>query len=271
MMREVLRLRRAEQLLRADNEELAVARDDYAELYDLAPLPLLTLGAHATIRSANLATAELFERERTWLLGRSFRLLFHALDRATVTSCLNAPGTSNSCTARLILPDDSLAFTGISRRFSLRRAGILHVALQDLRQQLGAAPTAAAARRLLLVEDDLETSEAMQEMLERNGYGVVSADSVGSAVNVDLEGVDAIVSDIRLPDGLGTDLVRQLKRERDVPAIAFSGLASSSDVERAKQAGFDLFLSKPVDFTRLLTELATLLETRTARTAAPTP
>jgi len=111
----------------------------------------------------------------------------------------------------------------------------------------------------------------MQEMLERNGYGVVSADSVGSAVSVDLEGVDAIVSDIRLPDGLGTDLVRQLKRERDVPAIAFSGLASSSDVERAKQAGFDLFLSKPVDFTRLLTELATLLETRTARTAVPTP
>jgi PAS domain-containing protein len=76
MMREVLRLRRAERLLREENNELADARDDFAELYDLAPLPLLTLGPQSSVRSANLAAAELFERERSWLVGRSFRMLF---------------------------------------------------------------------------------------------------------------------------------------------------------------------------------------------------
>ena len=77
MMREVLRLRRLERLLHEENQELADARDDFAELYDFAPLPLLTLGSGNAVRSANLAAAELFERERTWLVGRSFRMLFH--------------------------------------------------------------------------------------------------------------------------------------------------------------------------------------------------
>lgn len=271
MVREVLRLRRSEQLLREENVELLEARDDFAELYDLAPLPLLTLGVGQTIRSANLATAELFERERTWLVGRTFRMLFHELDRERLTTCLSTRAVLRACTARLVLPDESLIFAGVSRRYSLRKADVLHVALEDLRQKLGVAPSTPASRRVLLVEDDLPTSEAMQEVLERNGYGVVSADSIETAVDVDLARVDAIVSDIRLPDGLGTDLLRQLRRERDVPAIAFSGLTTRSDVDRAKQAGFDVFITKPVDFPHLLTALAALLHTRPARATAPSP
>lgn len=266
MMRELLRLRRLERLLHEENEELADARDDYSELYDLAPVPLLTLGAQHVIRSANLAAAELFERERTWLVGRSFRMLFHQRDRAQLTTCLSVVGGPRSCTARLVLPDESLARAGISRRFSLRKPGILHVALADLRSALSAYPPAAndqapelAARRVLLVEDDLDTAEAMQEVLERHGYGVVAADSFEAAVDVDLKRVDAIVSDIRLPDGLGTDLLKQLKSKRDVPAIAFSGLSTPTDIDCAKDAGFDLFMAKPVDFPRLLTALGALL------------
>lgn len=266
MMREVLRLRRVERLLHEENQELADARDDFAELYDFAPLPLLTLGARNAVRSANLAAAELFERERTWLVGRSFRMLFHQRDRATLTTCLSAGGL-RTCTARLVLPDERLANAEVSRRFSLRNPGILHVAVADLRSALGTEPAAAndqaptaAARRVLLVEDDLDTAEAMQEVLERHGYGVVAADSFEAAVDVDLKRVDAIVSDIRLPDGLGTDLLRQLKRKRDVPAIAFSGLTTTSDVDCAKDAGFDLFMAKPVDFPRLLTALGSLLQ-----------
>lgn len=267
MMREVLRLRRLQRLLHEENQELADARDDYAELYDLAPLPLLTLAAQNVIRSANLATAELFERERTWLVGRSFRLLFHPRDRATLTSCLSASGGVRTCAARLVLPDERWASAQISRRFSARKPGVLHVALADVRSALGAEPPAAndqapaaPSPRVLLVEDDLDTAEAMQEMLERHGYGVVAADSVEAAVDVDLKQVDAIVSDIRLPDGLGTDLVRELKRKRDVPAIAFSALSATTDIDCAKDAGFDLFMAKPVDFPRLLTALGALLQ-----------
>ncbi len=271
MLSEVLRLRRTEQLLREENEELADARDDFAELYDCAPLPLLTLGAQNAIRSANLAAAELFERERSWLVGRSFRMLFHEPDRATLTTCLRSNSGIKACTVRLVLPDEKLGLVEISRRLSLRKAGILHISVADLRGTPSAEPASSAVRRVLLVEDDLETAEAMQEVLERHGYGVVSADSFEAAVDVDLDRVDAIVSDIRLPDGLGTDLLRQLKRGRDVPAIAFSGLTTKSDVERATEAGFDLFMAKPVDFPRLLTALGALLHARPLRAVSVPP
>jgi two-component system, chemotaxis family, CheB/CheR fusion protein len=98
---------------------------------------------------------------------------------------------------------------------------------------------------------------------------VVCADCVEAAVDVDLACVDAIVSDIVLPDGMGTDLLRQLKHARDVPAIAFSGLTKTADIERAKQAGFDLYLTKPVDFPRLLAALESMLGSTAPGQASP--
>ena len=281
-MREVVRLRHSEQQLREQNEELAEgqalladARDDFSELYDWAPLPLLTLSAQGAIRSANLATAELFERERSWLVGRSFRILFHEPDRPQLGTWLSAKGGVRDCRTKLVLPNEALVDVLVSRRHSLRKTGVSHVSLVDLRAAAGAATAqpsgdrqTPARSRVLLVEDDLETAETMQELLERHGYAVVAADSVGAAVEVDLTRVDAIVSDIVLPDGMGTDLLRRLKRERDVPAIAFSGRSKQADIERAKEAGFDLFLAKPVDFPQLLTALGALLASRNTETAA---
>ncbi len=284
LQREIARVRQSEQSLREENEELLEnqrlledARDDFVELYDCAPLPLVTLGPQGTIRSANLATAELFERERSWLVGRSFRMLFQVLDRSRVADCLSAGAAIKECTAFVALADEVLVPVQISRRFSLRKIGVSHVALSDLRMRDGAdnrhsnePGDAPSRRRILLVEDQVDTAEAMQEVLERNGYRVVSADSVETAVDVDLARVDAIVSDIRLPDGSGNDLLRQLRRARKVPAIAFSGLTAHADIENAKSAGFDSYFTKPVDFPRMLASLATLLKARPPETSLVT-
>jgi CheY-like chemotaxis protein len=271
LTREVVRLRSSEQLLREENDELLEnqrlledARHDFADLYDGASQPLLSLSEQGRIRSANLAAAELCERERSWLIGRFFPLLFREEHRSRVCACLDASTGIQTCGAQLVLPAETLLPVQLSRRFSARRRGVAHLALLDLRTVLpmlastDVAP-ACAARRILLVEDHHDTAEAMQEVLERHGYRVVAADSVQAAVGVDLAQVDAIVSDIVLPDGKGTDLVRQLKRARPVPAIAFSGLARSADIESAKQAGFDLYFTKPVDFPGLLAALGTML------------
>ncbi len=284
LQREVARLHQSEQSLREENEDLLEnqrlleeARDDFVELYDEALLPLLTLGPQGTIRSANLATAELFERERSWLVGRSFRMLFQVLDRSRVADCLSAGATIKECRALLALADDVLVPVQVARRFSLRKVGVSHVALIDLRMRDGARNRhaseqdyAPSRRRILLVEDQVDTAEAMQEVLERNGYRVVSADSVETAVDVDLARVDAIVSDIRLPDGSGNDLLRQLRKARNVPAIAFSGLTAHADIESAKSAGFDGYFTKPVDFPRMLASLATLLKPRPPETSVVT-
>ena len=153
---ELKRLRRSEQLLREQNEELREdqclledARDAYAELYDGAPLPLLTLSPQGTVRSANLASAELFERERSWLVGRSFRMRFRELDRGTVTAFVSAGGTTHDCDAQLVLPDQALVPARLFRRASARKSGVLHVALVDLRASpLGVAPAVGWCPRI---------------------------------------------------------------------------------------------------------------------------
>lgn len=276
---ELAELRRLQQALQADKDELLEsqrlleeARDNYAELYDWAPIAQLTLGRRGNIRSANLATAELLQRERSWLIGRSFSDLVDEVDRAHLAACLGA-GDHKECLIHLLLPSNSLVPVQLTRRLSLRREGMLHVTLLDVRvearylthvQHLNDEVTASVRRRVLLVEDDVDTAETMQHLLEGKGYGVTTAGSVEAAASVDLARVDAIVSDIRLPDGLGTDLLRLLKKQRDLPAIAFSALTKPCDVENATRAGFDVYLTKPIDFSRLLGALGTLL-------AAPRP
>jgi hypothetical protein len=210
-------------------------------------------------------------------LHRSFRLLLHQRDRATLATCLSDAGGLRKCRARLVLPDESLASAEVSRRFSLRKPGVLHVALADLRSALGAEPPAAndqahtpASRRVLLVEDDLDTAQAMQEMLERHGYGVVAADSFEAAVDVDLKRVDAIAT-FACPTGSGRISCGSSSASVTCRPSRSVGLTTSSDVEGAKDAGFDWFMAKPVDFPRLLTALGALLQARPLRGGSFSP
>ena len=143
LMREVDRLRRSERLLLEQNADLAEghalleeARDNFAELYDSAPLPLLTLGALGTIRSANLATAELLQCERSSLVGRPFSPLFHERDQSTLAFWLNASEGVKPCAAQVVLPERGLLEVLLSRRRSLRKAGVLHISLLDSRTSL---------------------------------------------------------------------------------------------------------------------------------------
>jgi PAS domain S-box-containing protein len=103
--------------------------------------------------------------------------------------------------------------------------------------------------RILLVDDHPDTLEMMTELMREMGCDVERARSVSSALAVDMESVDLIVSDIGLPDGTGLDLIRELRSNgHRRPAIAVSGFGMESDVRASKEAGFDLHLTKPVDF-----------------------
>ena len=153
LAREVERLRHSERLLREQNEELAEAqalleeaRDDFAELYDWAPLPLLSLGAVGTIRSANLATAELLECERSSLVGREFPPLFHQRDQRTLALWLGSSEGVKRCAAQLVLPGRGLLEVTLSRHLSLRRVGVSHVSLLASRSSLVTNQPPASAR-----------------------------------------------------------------------------------------------------------------------------
>jgi PAS domain S-box-containing protein len=106
--------------------------------------------------------------------------------------------------------------------------------------------------RLLVVDDHEDTLRVLRRLLESLGYRVATAASAVAAINyVSANDVDVIVSDIGLPDASGHDLVREVKKIRNVPAVAVSGLGSAVDIQNSLDAGFYAHLTKPLDFNLL--------------------
>ena len=124
----------------------------------------------------------------------------------------------------------------------------------------GSAATAGAGSlRLLLVEDHGATLEVLTRLLTREGHHVVAAATVGAALAAaEKEEFDAVVSDLGLPDGTGTELMVQLRERHGLRGIALSGYGMEEDLERTRKAGFIAHLIKPVDFNQLRRALETL-------------
>jgi DNA-binding response OmpR family regulator len=101
--------------------------------------------------------------------------------------------------------------------------------------------------RILLVEDHAATANAVRKYLEVTGYAVHVAPDVRCAREyADENEFDVLLSDIKLPDGTGWDLMRRLRRGRHVAGVAISGYGSETDIERSRAAGFGIHLVKPL-------------------------
>ena len=106
--------------------------------------------------------------------------------------------------------------------------------------------------RLLLVEDHPATLDVLTRLLTRAGHSVVATSTVAAALAAaDASTFDAVVSDLGLPDGTGTELMVQLRARHGLRGIALSGYGMEQDMERTREAGFIAHLVKPVDFNQL--------------------
>jgi PAS domain S-box-containing protein len=106
--------------------------------------------------------------------------------------------------------------------------------------------------RVLVVDDHEDTLRVLRRLLESIGYQLATAASATAALNyIAANQVDVLVSDVGLPDATGHDLMRQVKRIRDVPAVAISGYGSATDIQKSREAGFYAHLTKPLDFDLL--------------------
>jgi CheY-like chemotaxis protein len=118
--------------------------------------------------------------------------------------------------------------------------------------------------KVLLVEDDPITREALEVVLTAHGAQVLSADSAPDALGLldEQQPPTVLVSDIGLPEVDGYELMRRIRareagRGRRLPAIAVSGFADASR-EAAEAAGFDGFVAKPFDVAELVSRLRRL-------------
>jgi len=111
--------------------------------------------------------------------------------------------------------------------------------------------------RILVVEDHIDTLQALSRLLNYFGYEISTADNARSALDmINSKQFAVVLCDIALPDGNGYDVIVEAKRKGAVKAVAISGFAAGDDIERGKRAGFDFHLAKPVDFHELRSVLS---------------
>lgn len=110
--------------------------------------------------------------------------------------------------------------------------------------------TARASLRVLVVEDSIDSAETLGELITRWGHVVRLAHDGASAVDAAREfRPQVILLDIGLPDTDGYAVARRLRSEEPggTVLIALTGFGEAQDRARARQAGFDRHLVKPVD------------------------
>jgi len=122
-----------------------------------------------------------------------------------------------------------------------------------------------AQTRIIVVDDEENIGRSLRLILEREGYTVTLASSVGEAKALPHRG-DAYLVDVRLPDGTGIDLLRWFKaNDNDAPIIMISGHGTIADAVEATRAGAFDFLEKPLSRDRVLLALKHALEHTTLR------
>jgi len=144
------------------------------------------------------------------------------------------------------------------------------------------APPPASGRRsrILLVEDTPVSAEVVTEILRAAGYEVELAVDGLQAVDAARSGAfDLVLMDCQIPGIDGYEAARRIRaleslgalarsRSRRVPILALTASAAVEDMERARFAGMDGHIAKPIDARRLLTAIA---EQEAETGAAPVP
>ena len=119
--------------------------------------------------------------------------------------------------------------------------------------------------KILLVEDHEEIWDFLSRRLKRRGFDVVLAhDGQDGVDRARAEGPDVVLLDMNLPVMDGWTAAGILKGDpatSRIPIIALTAHAMSGDREKAIQAGCDDYHPKPVDFSKLLSQIETALGT----------
>ena len=110
--------------------------------------------------------------------------------------------------------------------------------------------------RILVVEDNEKNMKLLRDVLGATGYRTLEATTGGEAVLLATEQApDLVLMDIQMPDVDGVEALRRLRadeRTAAIPVLAVTAQAMHGDREHFLAAGFDGYLSKPVNVRELI-------------------
>ncbi len=118
------------------------------------------------------------------------------------------------------------------------------------------------ARRILVVDNDVDIRTELAEFLETKGYQVeVAGDGREALDMIKAAPADAMITDIKMPGGDGYELIRQLRAmDPVIPIIIIAGHISQSDINQAKNFGVTKIMKKPISVRKLYKYLKHLNE-----------
>lgn len=115
-------------------------------------------------------------------------------------------------------------------------------------------------QKILIIDDDVDLSMLIQDMLEDQGYDSILAGNLDEAYAIlAKENVHLILLDINLPDGTGFELCKELRRVSAVPVIFASARTSEDDKIVGLDMGGDDYIAKPYSLRELMSRIKSLL------------
>jgi two-component system KDP operon response regulator KdpE len=124
--------------------------------------------------------------------------------------------------------------------------------------------------RILVVDDELQVLRGLSAALEAVGYEVTGAGTVAAALeSAALRPPDAVVLDLRLPDGSGVEVCRRLREWSQAPVVVVSAVDEEAEKIAALDAGADDYVTKPYAVGELLARLRAALRRASAPAGEP--
>jgi two-component system, OmpR family, KDP operon response regulator KdpE len=123
--------------------------------------------------------------------------------------------------------------------------------------------------RVLVVDDEQQILRALRTSLRAAGYDVETAETAeGALAAAAMRPPEAVILDLVLPDGTGTDVCREFRGWSSAPVIVLSAVGEEREKIAALDAGADDYVTKPVGIDELLARLRAVLR-RTAPSGEP--
>lgn len=119
--------------------------------------------------------------------------------------------------------------------------------------------------KILIVEDEVDFLRSVEAILIDEGYEVIVAENGTRALHlVEEQRPDLVLTDIVMPDVSGLQLARSIRQSSNklIPIISITGYPFRDDIAAAGPRLVDLYLTKPIQVSDLLTALKICLDSR---------
>ncbi|MGY3211885.1 response regulator [Mucilaginibacter sp. HD30] len=116
-------------------------------------------------------------------------------------------------------------------------------------------------KRIMIIDDDPDILAILQEILNEEGYRVITFPDKNSVKGIIINRPDLVLLDNRLKDGLGYELCREIKSNSMTSHIPVVLMSAHQDLaELARLSGADSYMSKPFDISALLSIIEHLIK-----------